>query len=161
MKSSSNIILTFIPALILGIALQFFLIQADKIDAPEKAAFEFLSLYYKVDPGMEARLCKADITDGEVNKVQRYINSVNAEAKIMGYSPNYMRHILLHAEKYIINKNESHVEVKIEARKRRLIRGAYPYIASLFGLGKVERVEHELKVVKEDGKWKVCDFDLL
>ena len=161
MKHYADIILSFIPALILGIALQFFLVQADKIDTPEKAAFEFLSLYYKIDPNMEQRLCKADVTDGDINKVQQYVDSVNAEAKIRGYLPNYMRHTLFHAEKYRINQDDSHVEVKIDARKRRLIRCAYPYVAQLFKLGKIEHVEHDLKVIKEDGKWKVCDFNLL
>ncbi|MBW1650688.1 MAG: hypothetical protein JRJ44_08460 [Deltaproteobacteria bacterium] len=160
MKSYANIILSFIPALILGIALQFFLIKADGIDTPEKAAFEFLSLYYKVDPNMEQRLCKADVMDGETNKVQRYVDSVNSEAKIRGYLPNYMTHTLFHAEKYRIKDEDSHAEVKIEARKRRFIRCPYPYVAGLFGLGKMENIEHELKVVKEDGKWKVCDFNL-
>jgi hypothetical protein len=154
-------ILSFIPALILGIALQFFLIKAEAIDAPEKAAFEFLSMYYKVDPNMEQRLCKADVMDGETNKVQEYVKSIHEEAKERGYSPNYMTHTLFHAEKYRINQDDSHVEVKIEARKRRFIRCPYPYVAGLFGLGKMEKIEHELKVVKEDGKWKVCEFNLL
>ena len=104
MKSYSNIILSFIPALILGIVLQFFLVKADAIDTPEKAAFEFLSLYYKVDPNMEQRLCKADVMDGETNKVQEYVNLINEEAKTRGYSPNYMTHTIFPAEnrKFII-----------------------------------------------------------
>ena len=160
MKSYSNIILSFIPALILGIVLQFFLVKADAIDTPEKAAFEFLSLYYKVDPNMEQRLCKADVMDGETNKVQEYVNLINEEAKTRGYSPNYMTHTIFHAEKYRIKDENSHAEVKIEARKRRFIRFPYSYVAGLFGLGKMEKIEHELKVVKEDGKWKVCNFNL-
>ncbi len=160
MKSYANIILAFIPALILGIALQFFLIKAEGIDTPEKAAFEFLSMYYKVDPNMEQRLCKADVMDGEINKVQEYVNLINEEAKTRGYPPKYMTHTIFHAEKYRIKDENSHAEVKIEARKRRFIRSPYPYVAGLFGLGKMEKIEHELKVVKEDGKWKVCDFNL-
>ena len=160
MKQSGKIF-AFIPVLFIGAVLQFFMVKADSVDTPEKAAMEFISAYYKLDAGMAERLCKADSVDGELNLVEAYVKAVNTETEERGYTPNYMKFALFHVEKETKIKDDKNVEVKIVARKYRAIRDFYPFVSVLFGLGQPENIEHDLKLIKEDGKWKVCGFSLL
>ncbi len=150
----------FIPVLLIGAALQLLLIQADSIDTPERAALEFMEAYYGINAAMSERLCKASISDGERNFVEEHIKKIEIDADERGYAANYMRHRLFDVETYAKIKNTENVEIRIKADKYRCARAVYPYIARIFGMGKVEKIDRKLNLIKKDGKWKVCDFVL-
>jgi len=138
-----------------GIILQLLLGMADTRSTPGKTAVEFTKAYFSLDASMSEYVCNELME--EENIVDKYINQVAQEAQDLGFKLNYMRSMLYHIKTDIISEDESEVKIRITCERKRLINPVYTIVGKLFFLGETYKVDEILNVIKEDGKWKICN----
>ena len=143
--------------IIIAILLQGILIWADCKDTPAKAAVEFIHAYYRLDPEMSERLCKKYLSTDDSNAVENYIQKVSSEAKEQGFGLSYMKSILYHVETYTRYTDDTSAQVRLTAERRRDINPIYALIGRLFFIGKTYKVDVLIPLIKQDGRWKVCE----
>jgi len=144
-------------ALILGVVLQGLLILADCRYTPTKAAVQFSKAYHRLDPAMAKLLCKKYTADDTDDVVGDFLQKISLEAKERGLGLNYMKYILYHIETHTRMIDDATAEVKLTAKKRVAINPIYALIGRFFLIGKTYEVDERISVVKEDGRWKVCE----
>ena len=107
-------------------------------------------------------LCSELAEQRDAGLVQDYINQVADQARQSGFELNYMRKRLFSVHTEILSQSESAAEVRITATAKRNINPAFTIIAKLFFIGETYAIDETLKLIKEEGKWKVCGqvFDL-
>ena len=143
-----------------GIILQLILGMADTRSTPGKTAVEFTKAYFSLDASMSEYICKELIKEDVVGT---YIKQVAQDAQDLGFKLNYMRSMLYHIKTDIISEDESEAKIRITCERKRLINPVYTIIGKLFFLGETYKVDEILNIIKEDGKWKICNraFSLL
>jgi hypothetical protein len=69
---------------------------------------------------------------------------------------------LYHVKTDTVQKNDTEAEVHLTAFRRTAINSVFLFTAKLFDLGSPYPVEETIRMMKEDGRWKVCSpvFDL-
>ena len=144
-------------AVILGIILQGMLIFADCQDTPSKTAVEFIKAFYRLDPAMSELLCKKYITGEEGPVVEKYLQQVSDEARKRGFGLNYMKQIVYGIETHTRMIDDVTAEVNLTANRRISINPVYTLIARFFLIGKTYQLDKRIPVIKEEGKWKVCE----
>jgi len=143
---------------VVGVVLQLLLIQADGQETPGKAAVKFAKAYYQLNPTtMRSLLCKKA---AEGDAVAGYIQRVSREAGERGFGVSYMKQALYDIKTHTERIDDNTAEVRLSARSRTAINPVYALVARFFHLGETREVEQVLRVVKEDGRWKVCDNPL-
>lgn len=101
-------------------------------------------------------LCSELTAEEDVDLVKTYIEHVADEARMVGFDLNYMRKKLFSVHTEIITQSESEAEVHITAQGKRNINPVFTLIAKLFFIGETYHIDETLKMIKEDGRWKVC-----
>ena len=147
----------FGSVIVIFVILQAGLISVGKVDSPAEAAVEFAKAYFLLDGNsMNEWLCNefsenegADIVDG-------YLHHSAEKARVMGFSPGYMKNQLSHVKTEIKMTDESNAKVRITGERLRSINPVYAIIGKLFFLIETHEVDETLTLVKEDGKWRVC-----
>lgn len=147
---------TIISVLIVGLVLQLFLGFLDSRDTPAKTAVEFAEAYFNLDPSMGDYLCAEYTSDQDGNAVEAYIQRVADDARTGGFEFNYMRSRLFSVHTEVVSQSDSEAEVRITADRKRNINPVFTIIGKLFFIGETYRVDQTLKLIKEDGEWKVC-----
>jgi hypothetical protein len=147
---------TFIAVLVVALVLQLFLGYLDTRDTPAKAAVNFTKAYFQLDESMADYLCSELTAEEDVDLVKTYIEHVADEARIVGFDLNYMRKKLFSVHTEMITQSESEAEIRITAQGKRNINPVFTLIAKLFFIGETYHIDETLKVIKEDGNWKVC-----
>ena len=147
---------TIIAVLCVALVLQLVLVFADSKDTPVKTAVGFATAYFNLNPSMSEYLCNELAGQEDANLVQVYINQVADEARQSGFDFNYMRKRLFAVHTEILSESESEAEVRITAKAKRNINPVFTIIAKLFFIGETYPIDETLKLIKEDGKWKVC-----
>ena len=152
---------TIVSVLIVGIILQVLLGLLDTRSTPARTAVAFTEAYFNLDPDMGDHVCKA-FGDEDPDFVGTYINSRADEARALGFEANYMRMRLFAPHTRIVSQTEGEAMVHISADLRRNINPIFTLVGKLFYLGETHHLDDTLKLVKEDGEWKVCGpaFDL-
>ncbi len=135
-------------AVLLGILLQIVLVVADTQDTPYKAVAEFSKAYFKIDQAMSDRLCNEIMESKYNNPVENYIWCKKEEARQRGFNLGYLKSKLVHVIVDIEKKDENTATAELKATRKFPIRS--------FFTGETHEVHEEFKLVKEDGKWKVC-----
>ncbi len=158
MKKSS-LLAPILGIVVIGILFQLALVHVYRIDTPQKAAVEFLTKYYKLDASMADRLCAESKSGEEADPVAMYIEKVTNQAQKRGFGLNYMKYRLFDIETSSVKSGDNSFKVHITAEKDRAPRAAFPFVARIFELSKVEKIDKELTLKKEDNKWRVCDFE--
>jgi hypothetical protein len=134
--------------ILLGIALQVVFVFAEGKDTPNKAAVEFAEAYFKFDPAMKDMLCSELADNQEQDYVGMYIYEGFKRAKDLGYSVNYIKTGLKDIATNTLELNENSAIIELKAKSK--------YALRTFFTGDNFEVHHNLEMVKEDGKWKVC-----
>ena len=147
---------TIIAVLCLGLVVQLVLIFADSKDTPARTAVGFATAYFNLNPSMADYLCNELVEQEDANLVQNYINQVADQARQSGFEMNYMRMRLFSVHTEIVSQSESEAEVRITAKARRNINPVFTLIAKFFYIGETHPVDETLKLIKEDGRWKIC-----
>jgi hypothetical protein len=147
---------TIIAVLVIGVMLQIMLVFADQREAPAKTAVAFSKAYFELDPAMVKYLCSAFTTNEEGDVVAEYLNRVADDARVVGFDRNYMRSRLYSVHTQVISQSDTEAEVRILAERKRNINPIFTVVGRLFSIGETYPVDETLKLVKEDGRWKVC-----
>jgi hypothetical protein len=147
---------TIIAVLVVGVMLQIMLVFVDQRAAPAKTAVAFSKAYFELDPAMVKYLCSAFTTNEEGDVVAEYLNRVADDARVVGFDRNYMRSRLYSVHTEIISQSDTEAEVRILAERKRNINPVFTVVGRLFSIGETYPVDETLKLVKEDGRWKVC-----
>jgi hypothetical protein len=147
---------TFVAVLVVALVLQLLLGYLDARDTPAKAAVNFTKAYFQLDESMADYLCSDLTAEEDVDLVKAYIEQAADEARIVGFDLNYMRKKLFSVHTEIIAQSDSEAEIRITAQGKRNINPVFTLIAKLFFIGETYHIDETLKVIKEDGKWKVC-----
>jgi hypothetical protein len=147
----------FIAVFLLAFCLQILFVFADTRDTPGKAAVEFAQMYYQLDPAMTTRLCDALALDEENNVVASYIQSTAKQANERGYDVSYMKKTLFNVSTHTLKMGSSSAEIRITGEMKKGINPLFAYVGKLFMLGKTTPLDQTVNVIKEGGKWKVCE----
>jgi hypothetical protein len=147
----------FLTVFILAFIFQVIFVIADMRDTPGKAAVEFARMYYQLDSAMAARLCDNLALDEENNVVVSYIQNTAKQANERGYDVSYMKNSLFNVKTHTIKMSSSSAEIRITGDMKKGINPLFAYIGKLFFLGKTTQLDQTVNVIKEGGKWKVCE----
>ena len=153
---AQNKILIITLTILLGIILQVIFVFADCKDTPYRVAVEFARAYYNLDPSMSELICEEKKIVDDVDVVDRYIDLAEKEAKAQGFSINFLKNKLYHIETHTTFIGDNEAQVKLTGKKRVSINSIYEYVARIFFIGETHEVDETIKLVKEDGKWRVC-----
>lgn len=148
--------LTFTSIFILALILQGLLIIGETRDTPEKAAIEFSRAYFWLDPSMADRLCSALARTDESDPTQAYLQRIGDNAHSMGYGLDYMKQELYQIETRTLRQEGKEAEVLLTATRKRAINPVFGAVGEAFGLTTPHRVEATLRLLQEEGRWKVC-----
>jgi hypothetical protein len=147
----------FAGVFLLALFLQIIFVFADSRDTPGKAAVAFARMYYQLDPAMSTRLCDELALDEENNSVAAYIQNTANQARERGYGINYMKNTLFNVETHTLKMSSSSAEIRITGEMKKGINPLFAYVGKLFSLGKTTPLDQTVNVIKEGGKWKVCE----
>ncbi len=147
----------FTTVFLLAFFFQVVFVFADTRDTPSKAVVEFARMYYQLDAAMTTRLCDELAMDEEVNVVAGYIQSTAKQANERGFDVSYMKNKLYNVKTHTLKMNSSSAEIRITGDLKKGINPLYAYVGKLFFLGKTTPLDQTVNVIKEGGKWKVCE----
>jgi len=139
----------FILTVIAAVIFQIAFICRDSKDTPGRAVKEFAKAYFKVEACMADRLCEDRKYVNGTNTVDQYIYEKTKDAADRGFGLSYVANKLYDARTETVAKTEGVVSVRLTARVR-------PPLKSFFSGEDYREVDQTLKVINEDGKWKVC-----
>jgi hypothetical protein len=145
-----------ILVLIIGFVVQLIFSMVDVVDTPNKAVVEFSKAYFKLDKSMAKRICKKQIASEDTDVVDDYLYLAAKTARERGYDIRFLKNKLYHIETETISKNDTEAQIRITGKIRVAINSVYPIVAKLFDIGSTHEVDEIIRVVKEDGQWKVC-----
>jgi len=139
-------------AIVLALFLQVLFVFADNQSSPGRAAGEFARAYFAYDEaGMMDRLCAESMVVDDINMVEQYVYEKSQDARARGFDLGiYTRRKLAHLHTETVESGNDQAVVHLSGEVREPMR-------SFFVGEKVSRhVETELKMIREDGRWKVC-----
>lgn len=143
-----NSLITITLVIFLGCLIQAALHFAESRDTPTKAVLEFSKAYFQLDPSMSERLCEERKTVDDVDVATEYIRTVAKEASQRGFGLSYIKNKLYNIGIFVISQDNDQAEIRLVGDRK-------PWLRSLF-TGETHKVDETIKVIKEDGKWKVC-----
>ncbi len=146
---------TLVTVVIIGFVLQLFLGLMDSRQTPTKVAVAFTKAYFSLDRSMGDYLCD-EFTAEDNDVVGTYINNVSDQARTVGFSLNYMRTRLFSVHTEILSESDSEVEIHISGTRKRNINPIFTVIGYIFRLGETHTFDEVLRLVNENGRWKVC-----
>lgn len=152
----------FVMVLVLGLVLQAGFVVLDCKDTPYREAVDFSRAYFSLDPSMADQLYKGEDPARQTAIVSRFIEQSKMDTAERGFSPAMAKSALYHVKTNTVQKSDQEAEVHLTAYRRTAINPVFFFTAKLFDLGKTYHVEETIRMMKEDGRWKVCSpvFDL-
>ena len=146
-----------VVVILLGAFLQIILVSADKPTAPYDVAINFAKAYYRLDPQMGDYLCDDMRAIDDQDTVEAYIHMVALRTEERGFGVNWAKSRLYDIRTHTVYTGENEAEVALAAERRKAINPVYTVVAKLFHIGETHPVHETLKLVKENGRWKVCE----
>jgi hypothetical protein len=159
-KEKKSVAIPIVLAVVVGLIFQASFLGVDGKDSPNKAVIEFTKAYFKLDASMAERLCEEIKTVDDVDVVDQYIYQVTEEGKKRGLGKNYMKNRLYHIDTHTVSKEADSAQVRLTGKKRKSINPVFATVAQIFMIGDSHEVDVTFNVVKEDGRWKVCENPL-
>jgi hypothetical protein len=151
-----NKFMAFATVIIIAVVLQVGLIALEDTQSPAQTAVCFTKAYFKLDESMGQYLCKQLVEGAETDIVEDYLHQVKEEGKRMGFKKNYMKTALSHVNTQTEMLDENTAIVRIQGERTRYLNPVFGAVATIFFLTDSYEVDKTLKVVNEDGQWKVC-----
>ncbi len=155
---SGNKFLPWVVLIVFFVCFQALFVVADSRQTAPRTAEAFIKAYYAMDPAMSDMVCRTLRGDDD-DPVTRFIEDVASEADALGHNLNYMRSQLLTLHTQTVSETDNSAVVHITGTRKRCIHPVFTFIARLplLSLGDTFAVEKTLKLVKEDGHWRVCN----
>ncbi len=149
-----KMIISLITALVLGVAVQVLLVYADTQDAPDKAAAEFAKAYYAYDKAvLSERLCESAKVQNDTDVIGDYIYKARREAEARGFGLGcYVKENIYHLQTDTLDRTHDTARIRLTFEKRSPLRTFF----SKKDRYDIFHVEEEIKLIKEEGRWKVC-----
>jgi len=147
-------------AILLAVFLQVMFVFADQVDTPSRAAVRFAKAYYALDPSMGTLLCSEAMENEETDIVDELLSKASEEARVRGFDRGYMRSKLVHLETHTHYTDKNSATVRIAGARKRMIHPVFTWVAQIFLLGESYPLDQTFKVVREQGRWKVCETKL-
>ena len=156
---SGNKFLPWVALVVIFIVFQGVFILADSRQTAPRTAEEFIKAYYAMDPDMSDMVCNDLRNRDTVDPAARFIEDVADEAGALGHNLNYMRSQLLTLHTRVVSETDHSAVIHITGTRKRCVHPVFTFIARLpfLSLGNTFAVEKTLKLVKEDGHWRVCN----
>ncbi len=152
-----KMVLSLTLVILLGIFFQVLFVFADTQDSPQKAALAYTKALLGFDRDVMAeRVCEESLVVDEINVVNQYIHEARKEARARGYDLGmYTREKLYHGDTETMSQTYDKAIVKVTGETKSPLR-------SFFWKGEDEgrHIDITYKMVKEDGRWKVCENPL-
>ncbi len=144
----------FVVLVVVFLVLQPALVVLDCRQTPASVAKQFVEDYYYLDPDMAQWLCSQVVQRGWVDD---YLYGKAEEAAQRGLSVKNLRRMFteMHVET-LADANDSAV-VQIEGTLRTAIYPAFMVIGKMFGIGRNYEVDTTINLVRENGRWRVCN----
>lgn len=157
-----NRLMPFVLTLVLAVLLQAGFVALDCKQTPYHVATEFARAYFRLDPAMADYLCAPSRSKRQNDTVADFIYRIANETSQRGFSPCMAKGALYELKTHTVQKSDAAAEVHLTAHRRTAINPVFPVIGGFFNLGKTFNVEETIKMVKENGRWKVCPpvFDI-
>ncbi|MFH0730651.1 MAG: hypothetical protein V2B19_30435 [Pseudomonadota bacterium] len=157
-----NKLMPFLLILVLALVLQVGFMALDCQNAPYRVAMEFAGAYFNLDPAMADYLRKGDASERQTAIVSNFIDRLKEDTAKRGFDLSMAKSALYHVRTKTVQKNDTEAEVHLAAYRRTAINPVFLFTAQWFDLGKAYYVEETIRMMKEDGHWKVCSpvFDL-
>jgi hypothetical protein len=146
----------WILVVILAVCFQVVFVFADSKQTATGTAIDFSKAYFMMDADMEAYLCSELIGDDEASATEAYLQAKTDEANARGFGTGMVRQMIYHVKTDTLAQDAESATIHIKGLRRTCIHPVFAYVAKLFQLGRVHEFEETLKLMKEDGKWKVC-----
>ena len=153
-------ILKIFMILMMGVGIQLLLILLgtdETKDSPRQAVVEFSKAYFKKDPHMSDRICKAHLTDETRHNIENYIQKSAEEARSRGLSPDFMASMLYSIKTDAQLLNDTEAIVRITGKRKTAIHPVYFLIGLFFNIGDIHQIDHAFRLIKEGNQWKICE----
>ncbi len=144
----------FVVLVVLFVVLQPVLVVLDCRQTPTSVAKQFVEDYYYLDPAMEKFLC-AQVAETEW--VDTYLQGKADEAARRGFSAKNLRRMFTHMHLETLTAQEDAAVVQVKGNLRTAIYPAFMVVGKMFGIGQNYDVETTINLIKEDGRWRVCN----
>jgi hypothetical protein len=154
---SGNKFLPWVALIVLFVGFQAVFILADCRRTAPQTAEEFIKAYYALDPSMSHMVCNDLKEDETEDPVVRFIENVSNEAETLGHNLNYMRSQLLSLHAKTVSESEDSAVIHVTGTRKRCVHPVFTFVARLFFLGDTFPVDKTLTLVREDGRWRVCN----
>ncbi len=141
---------------LIALITQICFIKMDSKQSPSIVAIKFAKEYYFNSTNMEEFISKKL---GEKHLIEKYINNISNETLETGFDNNYMRKLLFDIRTETTYHSKKTAEVKLNAYAKRYINPVYSLVANVFKIGKKSIISENFVLEKENGKWKIVDFD--
>ncbi|MDX9788767.1 MAG: hypothetical protein RBT11_18460 [Desulfobacterales bacterium] len=158
-----NRLMPFVLTLVIAVLLQAAFIVLDCKQTPYQVAADFARAYFRLDPAMANYLCATQKPKQQTAIVADFIQRTTNETRQRGFDIGMAKSSLYELKTHTVQKSDTEADVHLTAHRRTAINPVFPIIAAFFKLGKVHEVHETIKVVKENGQWKVCSpvFDIV
>lgn len=144
----------FAIVIAIAIVLQLALLGADFRQTPDKIARHFAEAYYAIDPDMQDYVCASLVEEGVVDN---YLYAKKQEASHRGFSTNYLRHKFTKLHVSVAEAGDKAMTFHLKGTTRVCINTPFMIVGKLIGIGRDYPVDEHIDLVKEDGRWRVCD----
>jgi hypothetical protein len=156
MKSGKKF-LPWMALIVFFIGFQAIFILADSRQTAPRTATKFIKAYYALDSSMAGMVCNDLRADDTTTPADQFFYNVSSEAKALGHNLNYMRSQMMTLHTQIVNETEDSAVIHVTGTRKRCVHPVFTFIARLFFLGDTIAVDKTLRMVKEDGQWRVCN----
>jgi hypothetical protein len=153
-KRSNNAV--WMLLVILAVCFQVVFVFADSRPSATGTAIDFCKAYLLLDTDMEQYMSSDLIGDEEQGSpVAAYIQAMSDDAHARGFKIDMLRQTIDHVEAETLAQDAESATIQLTGESRTCINPVFAYVAKLFRLGQRRHFETTLKLVKQDGKWKV------
>lgn len=144
----------FVVLVVVFVVLQPVLVVLDCRQTSASVAKQFVEDYYYLDPDMEKWLCGQVV---ETQWVETYLQSKTDEAAQRGFGIKNLRRMFTHMHLETLTAQEDAAVVQVKGTLRTAIYPAFMVVGKIFGIGQNYDVETTINLIKEDGRWRVCN----
>ncbi len=150
-------LIPLVLVILLGALVQVVLVAAQTKEAPADAAVEFTKAFYQLSPRVTDRMC-GDLLEDKAQINDQFYKAV-ADARERGFSASYPKMQLFNIHAVVLAQDDTSAQVQLSCSMKRAIHPAFAYFLKMWNMGETYHLDEVVDLVKEDGRWKVCEYD--
>ncbi len=150
-------LIPLVLVVLLGVLVQVALMAMQTKETPAEAAVEFTKAFYQMSPRVTDRMC-GDLLEDKTQINDQFYNAV-AEARECGFGASYPKMQLFNIHAVVLAQDGTSAQVQLHCSMKRAIHPAFAYFLRMWNMGETYHLDEVVDLVKEDGRWKVCEYD--